>query len=139
MCHPRNQLNQQAQRLDELSLALQQAMQQRIYQYERHLNNLVPRLMQRSPDRKLTQAGHQLQQLQARLQQSMQQQLRSSQNTLALQASRLGSVSPLNVLARGYSITKNEQGKVIKSTSQVNQGDALTTELADGVIQSIVS
>ncbi|HEC72884.1 MAG TPA: exodeoxyribonuclease VII large subunit [Methylophaga aminisulfidivorans] len=139
LCHPRNQLNQQAQRLDELTVALQQAMQQRIYQYERRLNNLMPRLMQRSPDRKLTQAAHQLQQLQARLQQSMQQQLRSSQNTLALQASRLGSVSPLNVLARGYSITKNEQGKVIKSTSQVNQGDALVTELADGIIQSIVS
>ena len=139
LCHPRNQLNQQAQRLDELYLALQQAMQQRIYQHERHLNNLVPRLMQRSPERKLAQAGHQLQQLQTRLQQSMQQLLRNNQNALALQASRLGSVSPLNVLARGYSITKNEQGKVIKSASQVNQGDALTTELADGVIQSIVS
>ena len=139
LCHPRNQLNQQTQRLDELSLALQQTMQQRIYQYERRLTNLMPRLMQRSPDRKLAQASHQLQQLQARLQQSMQQQLRSSQNTLAMQASRLESVSPLNVLARGYSITKNEQGKVIKSTSQVNQGDSLLTELADGIVQSVVS
>ena len=139
LCHPRNQLNQQSQRLDELGLALQQAMQQHIYLHERRLNNLAPRLMQQSPDRKLAQASHQLQQLQARLQQSMQQQLNDANNQLSMQAGKLESVSPLNVLARGYSITKNKQGSVIKSTSQVNKGDSLVTELADGVIQSIVS
>ena len=136
LCHPRNQLTQQAQRLDELTLALQNAMQQRLYQQERRLANLKPRLLQRSPDRKLSQADHQLQQLQARLQQAMQQQLGSAKNNLAMQAGRLDSVSPLNVLARGYSITKSKQGKVIKSVTQVNSGDILITELADGTIES---
>ena len=114
-------------------------IQNRLYQYERRLNNLTPRLMQRSPDRRITQASHQLQQLQGRLTQTMQQQLHSAQNTLAMQASRLESVSTLNVLARGYSITKNEQGQVIKSINQVTQGDLIVTELADGVIQARVS
>ncbi len=136
LCHPRNQLNQKAQRLDELSIALQQAMQSRLYQQERTLNNLTPRLMRQSPDKKLVQASHQLSQLQARLNQAIQQQLQQANNSLALQASKLDSVSPLNVLARGYSITKTQQGKVVKSVGQIKVGDVLVTELVDGSVES---
>lgn len=138
LCHPRNQLNQKSQRLDELSIALQQAMRQRLYQQERVLANLSPRLMRQSPDKKLANANHQLAQLHARLHQAMQQQLQHANNTLALQASRLDSVSPLNVLARGYSITKTAENKVVKSVEDVKVGDVLITELVDGQVTSKV-
>ena len=138
LCHPRNQLNQKSQRLDELSIALQQAMRNRLYQQERTLNNLTPRLMRQSPDKKLATASHQLSQLQARLNQAIQHQLQQANNNLALQASRLDSVSPLNVLARGYSITKNEKNKVVKSVGDVKAGDTLITEFVDGVVHSQV-
>ncbi|MGE6463692.1 exodeoxyribonuclease VII large subunit [Pseudoalteromonas tetraodonis] len=138
LCHPRNQLNQKSQRLDELSIALQQAMRQRLYQQERVLANLTPRLMRQSPDKKLATANHQLAQLHARLHQAMQQQLQQANNSLALQASRLDSVSPLNVLARGYSITKTAQNKVVKSVEDVKVGDVLITELVDGQVTSKV-
>lgn len=136
LCHPRNQLNQKAQRLDELTIALQQGMRNRFYLQERALNNLIPRLMRQSPDKKLTQASHQLKQLQTRLEQAIQHKLQNAQNSLALQASRLDSVSPLNVLARGYSITKTPQGKVVKSVEQIKTGDVLITELSDGAVKS---
>jgi len=136
LCHPRSQLSQKSQRLDELSIALQQAMRNRLYQQERTLNNLTPRLMRQSPDKKLASASHQLSQLQARLNQAIQHQLQQANNSLALQASRLDSVSPLNVLARGYSITKTQQGKVVKSVGQIKTGDVLVTELVDGSIES---
>lgn len=138
LCHPRNQLNQKAQRLDELTIALQQGIRNRLYQQERTLNNLTPRLMRQSPDKKLSQASHQLMQIQTRLEQAMQHKLQHAQNSLALQASRLDSVSPLNVLARGYSITKTPQGKVVKSVDHIKTGDVLITELADGAIKSTV-
>ncbi len=138
LCHPRNQLNQKSQRLDELSIALQQAMRQRLYQQERVLANLTPRLMRQSPDKKLANANHQLAQLHARLNQAIQQQLQHANNNLALQASRLDSVSPLNVLARGYSITKAAQNKVVKSVEDVKVGDVLITELVDGQVISKV-
>ena len=139
LCHPRNQLNQKSQRLDELSIALQQAMRNRLYQQERALNNLTPRLMRQSPDKKLATANHMLAQLQARLKQAMQHQLQQANNNLAMQASRLDSVSPLNVLARGYSITKTQQGKVVKSVDKIKTGDVLITELVDGSIESQVT
>jgi exodeoxyribonuclease VII large subunit len=138
LCHPRNQLNQQTQKLDELSLALHSAMSGKIQRYERVLANLTPRLMQRSPEKQLAKSEHQLAQLHARLTQAMQQQLSSSRNQLSLQASRLDSVSPLSVLARGYSITKNQHGGVVKSVNDVSSGELITTELADGQLQSKV-
>lgn len=138
LCHPRNQLSQQNQRLDELSLSLHQAMNNRLHNHERIINNLLPRLMQNSPDRKVTHATHQLAELKGRLERQMQQQLSSANNNLALQASRLESVSPLSVLARGYSITKSEQGKVIKSVSNVEKDAVLITELSDGQLKSRV-
>ena len=113
-------------------------MRNRLYQQERTLNNLTPRLMRQSPDKKLATASHQLSQLQARLNQAIQYQLQQANNSLALQASRLDSVSPLNVLARGYSITKTAQNKVVKSVEDVKVGDVLTTELVDGQVISKV-
>ena len=90
------------------------------------------------PEKQLAKSEHQLTQLHARLTQAMQQQLSSSRNQLSLQASRLDSVSPLSVLARGYSITKNQQGGVVKSVNDVSSGELITTELADGQLQSKV-
>lgn len=62
--------------------------------------------MLRSPNLKLQQSQHQLNKLKTKLETQLQQQLKQASNNLALQAARLNSVSPLTVLARGYSITK---------------------------------
>jgi exodeoxyribonuclease VII large subunit len=42
------------------------------------------------------------------------------------------------VLQRGFTITTNQQGKVIKSIAEMNKGEQLTTKLADGTIDSEV-
>lgn len=53
-------------------------------------------------------------------------------------AARLQAMSPLAVLARGYSITLNEQGETITSVKQVADGDRLQTVFTDGKIRSQV-
>ncbi|MGE4483544.1 MAG: exodeoxyribonuclease VII large subunit [Oscillospiraceae bacterium] len=45
-------------------------------------------------------------------------------------ASKLDAMSPLKVLGRGYAIAKTENGTVIKSASDVNQGDKIKVRLA---------
>ena len=54
-----------------------------------------------------------------------------------LQAALAG-LDPTRVLARGYSITLDAQGKVITSAAQVNAGDRLTTRLSQGSLESEV-
>mgnify|MGYP000607373513 FL=1 len=47
-------------------------------------------------------------------------------------------VSPLATIARGYSVTRNAEDKVISSVAQVSSDDRLTIQLTDGVINAKV-
>jgi exodeoxyribonuclease VII large subunit len=50
----------------------------------------------------------------------------------------LSGLDPGAVLARGYSITRDAQGKVIADSAQVAEGEVLNTTLARGWIESAV-
>ncbi len=53
-------------------------------------------------------------------------------------AARLETLSPLHVLARGYSLTRAEKdGTVIRSADQVQPGDRLVTRVQQGEIISV--
>jgi exodeoxyribonuclease VII large subunit len=54
-----------------------------------------------------------------------------------LQASLAG-LDPTAVLARGYSITRNADGAVLRDASQAREGERLSTTLARGRIESQV-
>jgi exodeoxyribonuclease VII large subunit len=47
-------------------------------------------------------------------------------------------LDPENILRRGYSITR-VNGQLIRSASQVKEGDLLETRVADGQLASIVT
>ena len=49
-------------------------------------------------------------------------------------AAALDAMSPLKVLARGYAVATNEMGTIIRSTSDVANGDALQLRVTDGLI-----
>jgi exodeoxyribonuclease VII large subunit len=50
----------------------------------------------------------------------------------------LNAVSPLNILARGYSVTQAEDGSLIRDAAQVRPGDRIRTRLHRGRIVSRV-
>ena len=52
--------------------------------------------------------------------------------------SKIDALSPLKTLTRGYSVTENSDGKVIKSISDVNKDDNIKIKLIDGKIEAIV-
>lgn len=45
---------------------------------------------------------------------------------------RLDALSPLGTLSRGYSLARTDDGKVLKSVSQVNKGDKVSIRVSDG-------
>jgi len=51
---------------------------------------------------------------------------------IALSAGKLGSLSPLGVLARGYAIAFDSQGRIIKRASEVGPGDKVRVRVSDG-------
>ncbi|MEN0110740.1 MAG: exodeoxyribonuclease VII large subunit [Planctomycetota bacterium] len=58
---------------------------------------------------------------------------------LATAAAQLDSLSPLAVLARGYSVTQHARSmRVVRSGSELSAGDRLVTRLADARVESVV-
>ena len=53
-------------------------------------------------------------------------------------ASVLSSLNPENVLQRGYSITHNAQGKILKSVDQIQLNDEVAVRLWKGKFSSRV-
>lgn len=137
--HPQVQLNQQSQRLDELRSRLERAMRRLLSEHQQHLHRSDYKLALHSPAHQLDRLGSQLASHQRRLLDAMDRRLVKASHQLALATEKLDAVSPLATLARGYSITRDENGQVIRSSSQVNVGDTLQTTLADGNVRSIVT
>lgn len=52
---------------------------------------------------------------------------------------RLNALNPLAILERGYSVSFNEKGDIIKNTRQVSEGDVLRTRLHQGSLISKVT
>ncbi|MBI2754311.1 MAG: exodeoxyribonuclease VII large subunit [Betaproteobacteria bacterium] len=77
-------------------------------------------------------------QLAARLAAGTGRQLDGFLSRLALSRTSLQSLDPTAVLARGYSITLNVNGDVLRDSNTVNEGERLTTTLARGWIESEV-
>lgn len=64
--------------------------------------------------------------------------IRNSQNRLSSVAARLDALSPLSVLARGYSVATNAEGNAVRGVSDVKQGDEIYVRVKDGNINASV-
>ena len=51
---------------------------------------------------------------------------------------RLQSLSPLNILERGYALVFDPQGKLVKDSSQVKPGEEISARLARGELRATV-
>ncbi len=55
-----------------------------------------------------------------------------------LRATRVNALDPDRILARGWSLTRDSSGRLIRSVEAVGIGDGIVTDVADGVIASRV-
>jgi exodeoxyribonuclease VII large subunit len=65
-------------------------------------------------------------------------QLGRRRERLAASAALLGTLSPEATLARGYSITRDASGRIVRSAAELAPGDALRTRFRDGEAESVV-
>ena len=125
-------------RVDYLLKRSQSLMRTRLAQYEHRLHVASSSWALRDAERLF---AAQLQRTDAavqRLREAMAGLQRQRQHALALAAARLDSLSPLAVLARGYTVTQKDDYTLLQSTQQVHWGDELITTLADGTVRSVV-
>ena len=136
--HPQAQLRIQQQLITQLSHRLQQTLRHHWQKTAENLTALSMRLYKNPLPLRLQQYEQQLAQLKVRLNSHMNLTLSLQQKQLAHLCGKLDSLSPLKVLARGYSITQNQQNFTIRSLKDVNVGEHIKTRLTDGNIISQV-
>jgi len=137
--HPGSQLQEYQQRLDELELRLGSLCLQQIKARQHRLQLLQLRLKQCSPLLALPSLKQCLSTLSQRLAHIAEQTLQSKRQQLQATAQLLNTVSPLATLNRGYSITFDEQGAIVREANQVKKGSTLRTKLGQGVLTSTVT
>jgi exodeoxyribonuclease VII large subunit len=137
--HPRRQLNEHLQRLDDLQTSLLRRTKQSVRERQIVCQNLSSRLKQVRPKQFLKQRREVLQAAQKRLRELAGEQFKSCKTSLAATESRLRLLGPEQVLARGYSITLDAAtGKVLRDAAKVKAGQKLNTRLKKGEILSNV-
>ena len=62
-----------------------------------------------------------------------------SSDRLDVTAARIAALDPAVQLARGWSITRRADGTIVRSVDELDADDAITTALADGIVDSTVS
>ena len=137
LVHPRERLRRAADTTDRLQGQLQRALRAQLERSHARTAQLSSSLRTLRPD--LARARRELGQLEARMQRAARTRVDAQQRSVAALAAHLQHLAPAAVLARGYSITRDAEGKILRSASQVGVGDGLQIQLADGSIGALVS
>ena len=114
-------------------------MNQKLTTHQHQLGRVEQRLSHQHPRLVLDQYRRSLAQLQQRLERNAMESVRNRQNRLESQARLLHSVSPLNVLNRGYSISLNEEGQALHNARDLKPGDVIETHLKSDRIRSQIT
>ncbi len=136
LLHPKRRLEQQQQRLDELQLRLQRAGALVLERKQQQQQQLTLQLLRHQPDPTLL--AQQSAVLTDRLQRAMQQQLQRRTQQWQQQSAMLHQVSPLATLGRGYSLSFTADHSLVRSITQLQPGDSLQVQFADGQVETEV-
>lgn len=120
------------QALDEDALQLQRIMQRMIKDARSRLRECELRMRYEKPQQRLMQQKQRLDEYEERLRRVMQSLLEQTRHQLALIEERLRRLSPYEKLESGYGCILTEDGRRIRSVSQVAPGEVVQIYLADG-------
>lgn len=117
--NPRRQLLLRQQHIDLLSLRLQTVIRQRLNSGMQRCQQLEHRLVQQSPRNRLALHTQNRQALHGRLTRAILATLALKRQQLQQTAGLLNNLSPMPTLERGYSICLTQEGKLIRSQSDI--------------------
>ncbi|AUI65756.1 MULTISPECIES: exodeoxyribonuclease VII large subunit [Glaesserella] len=136
--HPQRQLQQQAQQLQRLEKQAKQQIEQLLLKKQQRWKTVVQRVERNPLPYHLAEQTQQWHKFEQRLHYAMEKKLSQHRQRFQTLCTQLDSLSPLAVLARGYSVTQNQQGKAVLSSKDISIGENIVTSLAQGSIVSQV-
>ncbi len=119
-------------RLDGLNTWLRTTIQNRLNGDETRLQELETRLAPAQRKDTINQLHQTVDNLDTACRNAVKRNLTDSENRLHALAQHLNALSPLATLKRGYSITRNTDGRVLTDVEQVSIGDKIEVQLSRG-------
>ncbi len=138
--HPGRRLQEHAQRLDELDMRLRQSTLRHFKLLQMTLDSAQSRLRAKSPVNVIVSEQKALASLERALSKAMAHHINQAATRFQHLAHQLNTVSPLQTLSRGYSITQElDTGATIQSTHSVAVGQSIRSRLHQGAIISQIT
>ena len=119
-------------------IRMSQAMRKQLADRRARLEDLAGRKALTSPTAYLDLKRVELDFVRNRLASASDAYLSAHKHAFAKTAAALDAMSPLKVLARGYSVATGQDGAVIKSAQDVSVGDPVHLQLASGALRCVV-
>lgn len=135
LVHPELKLKIQGRKLRALQARLHE-LGRRLFGHRReHLLLLSRELAAQRPDRRIALEARRLGDLRSRLGGAARRGIDQRRARVEERVAELRALSPLRVLARGYSIAFQESGAVLYDASSASPGDRLHLEVAEGALE----
>ncbi|MFZ4767460.1 MAG: exodeoxyribonuclease VII large subunit, partial [Roseimicrobium sp.] len=136
---PQRLLREAEQRLDDLEQRYRGG-QESFWQLLVDRLNAAQRVIERHhPAQHLAGAKHGVELLEHRLNTAIRQHIAQADERIRAMRKLLKSLGPDGVLARGFTLTTDPNGKAISDVNKVRVGDMIITKLANGSIASVVT
>jgi exodeoxyribonuclease VII large subunit len=135
---PARPLRDHERRVDDAAARLRRAMAARLRDVTHRVERLAHGLHREGPVARLAGQRRQLEDLERRLRADGRRALERPRRRFASAAERLQSLSPLGVLARGYSLTRLRDGEIVRHASQAPPGTRVTVTLDEGALHARV-
>jgi exodeoxyribonuclease VII large subunit len=124
------------EQLDQLKYRVDQLIDRKLYRHRNRLDYLSKHQVILRPERIVEMRTRSLERLTTRLKEALDRKTTKIKQRIERNAAALEALSPLAIIARGYSLTESADGKRIKSIKDVKQNDTIKTRLKDGYIES---
>jgi exodeoxyribonuclease VII large subunit len=135
---PHLRIEQLTQRVDSAELTLVHTIKGELNRRRQVLADHASDLRQHRPDQKLALLRQRMDALTTRARESFTRQLQLRREQLKRASEMLRLLSPEHTLQRGYTLTTDAEGRVLRSVKDAPSGSTLVTKLRDGKITSVV-
>jgi exodeoxyribonuclease VII large subunit len=131
---PSRRLADKRLRLDDLIMRAGHALRAASAAGAGRLWRLEGRIQAAHPGRRLTRLRSRQDQLEVRLRTGGLRQITVWRNRWEKAAARLRALGPMSILGRGYALVTDEQGRILRRSSQTEVGQRIKARLAKGVL-----
>lgn len=136
--HPQKQLENQRGRMLSLFQQAEKLLTQNFSRKQQRWQSVQDKLARSRLPYQISEYQYQCETLEQRLHFAIQKQFTQYQQRFQSQCVKLEGLSPLKILARGYSVTQNQAGRALVSASEVKVGERIVSRLAGGELISEV-